>query len=111
MGWNRENRSAIEDAVRLKDNFEHTHAHGERHPRLPIDPGRLHPDHAAMLLEEGPEIEYVVFSYTTPIAWVLTDGKPVVVDQYFSNTTSTLQALIRREWGCNKYETVPAAEE
>jgi hypothetical protein len=107
MGWNSENRSMVEQAVRLHENFEHTHARGERCPRLPIQHGRLNPDMAATLDEEGPRIAYVVYSYDTPVGWVLDDGSPCVVDQHFSNTTSTLQALLIREWNCHKLVKVP----
>ncbi len=62
-----------------------------------IPKGQLNDEEYAPLLGLALEgrISYVVFSYETPVAWVL-DGKPHVTDQIFSHTTSQLQALCRR---------------
>lgn len=38
---------------------------------------------------------YVVYSYETPVAWIV-DGQPHVTEQKFSATTSTLQNRCRR---------------
>ncbi len=102
MGWNRENRTLIEDAVRLHENFDHASASGERSPMLPIDPGRLNEEQRGYLENDSPQIEYVVRSYATPIGWALKDGTHVVVGQHFSMTTATLQALLRNEWHCDR---------
>jgi hypothetical protein len=104
MGWD---RSTVKRAVRLHEEFEDGHVRGERTPSLPIPPGQLCPDLAANLHEEGPRIEYVVYSSATPIAWVLDDGIPCVVDQYFNDETHGLQNLLRRVWHCYKHVTVP----
>lgn len=40
-------------------------------------------------------LAYVVMSYATPIAWALTDGTTVVVEERFSATTSRHQSVVR----------------
>lgn len=42
------------------------------------------------------KITYTVLSYSTPIAWVLTDGTVKVPDTYFSQTTTHQQGMCRR---------------
>jgi hypothetical protein len=48
----------------------------------------------AAALRSG-EIRYTVFSYSTPIAWVLTDGTKVMPDVKYSTTTSNHQGIAR----------------
>lgn len=42
---------------------------------------------------------YVVFSYETPIGWVLYDGEKVVPDIGYSLTTGQHQFIVRHAWG------------
>lgn len=64
-----------------------------------INPGRLAPVWAAHLRadENDPGVEYVVFSYDTPIAWVRRDGVAVIPLVRYSRTTSRHQNLARTE--------------
>ena len=48
------------------------------------------------MLDHLTGIAFVVWSYETPIAWVLNDGTVYHVSQRFSATTSRHQSLIRR---------------
>lgn len=48
-----------------------------------------------VLREDAERINYVVFSYSTPIAWATRDGAVHVVDQTFSQTTTRQQNLCR----------------
>ena len=41
------------------------------------------------------EVEYVVYSYETPIAWLLKDGTVIVPNVRYSNTTTNHQSLCR----------------
>lgn len=68
----------------------------------PINPGRLNEKEARKLSEASDRIFYVIYSYSTPIAWVAYgDDKwndpcdVYVVEQSFSTTTSRHQGLCR----------------
>lgn len=43
-------------------------------------------------------IEYIVYSYHTPIAWVTKDGTKYRVSQKFSVTTSKHQTIVYHAW-------------
>lgn len=57
--------------------------------------GRLNAEESAKLINDAQSIEYVVFSYDTPIAWHTAEGW-YIVEQKFSVTTSKHQNYIRR---------------
>ena len=44
---------------------------------------------------ENPGISYVVYSYSTPIAWVRVDGERIIPDVGYSVTTTRHQGLCR----------------
>ena len=44
-------------------------------------------------------IDYCVFSYSTPIAWVLADGTRIVPPVKYSQSTSRHQNIVRSAWG------------
>lgn len=49
-----------------------------------------------ILIAGMPVIDYVVYSYKTPIAWHTTDGDWIVVETRFSQTTTRHQSVVRR---------------
>lgn len=55
------------------------------------DSGRLSGDDLDKFREDPRSIRYVVYSYNTPIAWVMADGEVYRVAQKFSVTTSKHQ--------------------
>lgn len=66
------------------------------------DPGSLSDEERSWLehdLATG-DIDYVVISYETPIAWHRRERGWYVVNEYFSTTTSRLQNIVRSvaEW-------------
>lgn len=62
--------------------------------------GRLPQEHRAALTNAWVEdaVIYIVFSYSTPIAWMLKDGSTVIPDVKYSPTTSAHQSIVRRVW-------------
>jgi hypothetical protein len=56
--------------------------------------GRLTGDDLDRWNADGHNIEYAVYSYNTPIAWVLKDGSTYRVAQKFSVTTSKHQGKL-----------------
>lgn len=77
--------------------FEAPSAHAVLSPGY-VEQGQLDTYEWGQLLRAAGEgrVSYAVFSYETPVAWVV-DGKPHVTKQRFSQTTSQLQALCSRE--------------
>jgi hypothetical protein len=61
---------------------------------LPYSPGRLEGDVLAMWREDKPQVDYVIYSYATPIAWHTSDGNWVVPCVKYSNTTTRHQSLV-----------------
>lgn len=59
-----------------------------------VHSGRLNEEETAQLRADLPEIVYVVFSYSTPIAWAKRDGSAHRVAQKFSVTTSHHQGKL-----------------
>lgn len=57
--------------------------------------GRLNDEETQRMLSVADTIDYVVFSYDTPIAWHSAEGW-YVVEQKFSVTTSKHQNYVRR---------------
>ena len=57
--------------------------------------GRLNAEESAKLINDAQSIEYVVFSYDTPIAWHTAEGW-YIVEQKFSVTTSKHQNAVKR---------------
>lgn len=55
------------------------------------DSGRLSGRDLEQFRTDLPVIDYIVFSYATPIAWTTTDGRVHKVTQKFSVTTSKHQ--------------------
>jgi hypothetical protein len=60
-----------------------------------ISTGRLNAEESAKLINAAESIDYVVFSYDTPIAFHYAEGW-YVVEQKFSVTTSKHQNYVRR---------------
>jgi hypothetical protein len=56
--------------------------------------GRLSTDEADRFWADHKAIVYIVYSYGTPIAWVLDDGTTYKVAQKFSVTTSRHQGTL-----------------
>ncbi len=65
----------------------------EGHTRLPWG-HRLPADYAATYWEQSDQIVYTVWSYNTPIAWVLDDGTVVQPPVKYSVTTSKHQGML-----------------
>jgi hypothetical protein len=61
---------------------------------LPYSPGRLEGNVLAMWREDKPQVDYVIYSYATPIAWHRSDGNWVVPDVKYSNTTTRHQSFV-----------------
>lgn len=59
--------------------------------------GRLPEDWRRIFERQGGagELAYVVTSYVTPIAWVLTDGTVIIPDARYSVTTTRHQGIAR----------------
>jgi len=70
---------------------------GESTGRMPRDEA----DKLLTLAREG-RVAYVVFSYATPIGYVLTDGTGVVPAVRYSVTTSKQQTYVRWALGVNR---------
>lgn len=62
-----------------------------------VNLGRLpHDERQRFPMGNGPKgVAYIVYSYSTPIAWVTNDGEIVVPDVKYSVTTSRQQTLCR----------------
>ena len=59
------------------------------------DLGRLNRDEAnRFMIDHVAGIQYVVYSYSTPIGWVRTDGEVYVVGQRFSVTTGRHRSFL-----------------
>lgn len=56
--------------------------------------GRLNEEETATFHRDYDKIVYAVYSYATPIAWVLSDGTTYKVAQRFSVTTSKHQGVL-----------------
>jgi len=68
--------------------------------------GRLNSTAREAYFRDANTIDYVVLSYSTPIAWHTSDGRWVVVGQNFSVTTSSHQSAVRLALDSIEYETV-----
>lgn len=60
--------------------------------------GLLNPEEHQVFYIDLDIIEYIVYSYHTPIAWVTKDGTKYRVKQKFSSTTSKHQAIVYHAW-------------
>ena len=58
--------------------------------------GRLPEPHVAELAKVASRVAYVVYSYETPIGWVLDDGTEEIPKVKYSMTTSRHQRLLWR---------------
>lgn len=89
-------RSQIETLVRNREPFAGNSSTAEASPSV-VNPGRLDGPEFRQLAEAAAagRLSYVVYSYATPVAWVV-DGAAHVTEQSFSPTTSRLQNLCRR---------------
>lgn len=85
----RVNEFPVGDRVPFKT---HGHFHGEVNESPYPYTGRLDRDLAQILIEDAPD--YIVFSYSTPIAWHGKRGWVMPAHKY-SVTTSTHQGRIR----------------
>lgn len=60
--------------------------------------GDLNPAARAQFEADRYNLEYVVYSYDTPIFWRTRSKVEQFVDDFFNNTTSKHQAIIREYW-------------
>lgn len=67
---------------------------GDRHEPGYIEPGRLPEPYRTELHSRNRHIDYVVWSYGTPIAWHDTERGWVMPDVKYSTTTSKAQGRI-----------------
>jgi len=49
--------------------------------------------------KDASHVDYIVWSYATPIAWRLTNGQWILPDVRYSVTTSKHQGIVRRSLG------------
>jgi hypothetical protein len=88
-------RSQYEVRIQNREAYEAASSHAEVHPGS-VGQGQLNEGEYAALrtaVAEG-RVSYLVYSYYTPIAWIL-DGQAHVTAQRFSQTTSQLQHTCR----------------
>jgi hypothetical protein len=95
-------RAALTEALRNREAFKTSGAlRGEKWTRDTVtnwDLGRLteHPVWSnAFMIDHMAGIDFVVWSYDTPIGWVRKDGKRTVPDVRYSLTTSKHQGIVR----------------
>lgn len=86
----RHNYRQVAKALALRQPFNGLSMRGEAFPRGCGQLSRGQGDEAP-----PPDAVYVVWSYTTPIAWVLPDGSAYRVERKFSVTTSRHQSMTR----------------
>ena len=87
----------ISKAIRNGENFQ---CHGSLSGEVAgayVYTGKMPKTEAENLrhLVECDEVAYVVYSYVTPIAYILRDGEYIVPDARYSVTTSKHQSTIR----------------
>jgi hypothetical protein len=98
------NRSTAPDAIAAQEDF---HNSSNSLWGGPVNPDSWRGDSMGRLPEEwraeikrsaerGNSPVYAVYSYATPIGWLLQDGTAVVPEVSYSVTTSQHQGLVRR---------------
>lgn len=81
----------IKTATAIRDREPFTTSGALSATRSPNGAGHLSQQESGRFFVDTPSIDYVVYSYTTPIAWHCTDTGWHKVNQKFSSTTSKHQ--------------------
>ncbi len=99
--WAMMSRSEVAEKIRARENFVASNMYGTSGGGLSRDhqlPSGVLADYTAVL--DAGQVQYTVYSYFTPVAWVLADGTVVVPDAvYFSKTTRRHRNLAREALG------------
>lgn len=74
--------------------FRGANWHGQEGPSN--NTGRLPREWVERFREDQNKIVYAVYSWVTPIAWVTEDGRRVIPDVWYSQTTTRQQKAVRR---------------
>lgn len=92
-------RQAIQDGVDAQKEFDIGNVKGIRvyGDGSAVSPGRLLDEHLEMFKAQlaRNNVRYVLYSYNTPIAWVLYSGDWIVPDVKYSVTTSMHQGVVK----------------
>lgn len=89
-------RDAMLEALRNREPFVTGGAFSATAPShvSTLDSGRLSGEDFDRFREDAPTIDYIVWSYATPIAWVTRAGTVYRVKQRFSLTTTKHQGML-----------------
>lgn len=94
-----QNRSNTVEAIREREEFVTLGALKAREyaPGLALfaETGQLNADGRDAFRSDRDRIDYIVYSYSTPIAWHTVDGEWFVVAQKFSNSTARHKSIVR----------------
>lgn len=92
-------------ALRKHEAFKTYGALSATNERDQMTPGRLPEPHLAMFKSAVARglIDYTVYSYATPILWVMYDGTVISPDQEYSKTTTKHQRLLRERYRITTY--------
>lgn len=98
---NRITNREIADAVANRLDFAANSTTGTTSPSRYLDSGRLPYAWVDAFRFDCNEVglDYVVYSYGTPIAWVTRDGEVTMPDVRYSVTTSKIQTYVRQGLG------------
>lgn len=112
MAINRANRRTAPEFIGARKDFQGSNLRGEANPSY-VNAGRLPEAWANELrtADRNGEVAYVVYSYATPIAWVLTTGEVIMPDVKYSPSTSNHQSVTRKGFNWNVDRIDPAAAE
>lgn len=90
----------IESHITYHRAFQGSSVRAEVNPNpRDVSQGQLNDAEFAKLIADAldGQVLYLVYSYATPIAWVLAGSRGMhITDQFFSRTTSRIQQLCRR---------------
>jgi hypothetical protein len=99
------NKRELKQWVKAEQPFLVDNVRGIKYPTWDqIGTGKLSRNMGAQLTDEAPHVRYIVYVGVTPVAWMLQDDSPCVVNEEFDHD---IQAWIKSAWGCNVYEEVP----
>lgn len=96
MGLKIDTKRAIQDAVDDQKPFVRGNLSGQ-FVREGVTMGRLPEEYVKILRsqQETHTVHFVIYSYGTPIAWVLYSGSWVVPDVYYSTSTKHHQDVVK----------------
>jgi len=97
MAFHKAGHDAIADALSARQAFNHRSMRAVDGGALPLRhqmPAELAAEYRAALEDSG-DVRYTVYSYDTPIAWVLANGTVRVPEHDYSVTTRNHQGLCR----------------